>query len=66
MITVETGNVEDAELFFFDAQGRKVMEVYLPNEKSIYFIEQAFAAGTYSVRLVKDGEVVQDEKLIIH
>ncbi len=65
LITVETGNVEDAKLFFFDAQGRKVKEVYLPNEKSIYFIEQGFAAGSYSVRLVKDGEVVQDEKIII-
>jgi len=65
LITVETGNIEDAKLFFFDAQGRKVKEVYLPNEKSIYFIEQAFAAGTYSVRLVKDGEVVQDEKVVV-
>ncbi len=65
LITVETGNVEDAELFFFDAQGRKVKEVYLSNEKSIYFIEQAFAAGTYSVRLVKESEVVQDEKVVV-
>lgn len=65
LITVETGNVEEAKLLFFDAQGRKVKEVYLLNEKSIYFIEQDFAAGTYSVHLIKDGKVVQDEKLVV-
>ncbi len=66
LITVETGNVQDAELFFFDAQGRKVKEVYLPNEKSIYFIEQAFAAGIYSARLIKDGRVLQDSKIVVN
>jgi PKD repeat protein len=65
LITVESGTVENASLQFFDAQGRKVKAVEIPQAKSIYFIEQEFSSGTYSVLLIKDGEVLQDEKVVV-
>ena len=66
LITVETGQIEQARLLFYDAQGRKVKEVPLPKAKSIYFIEQNFASGIYTVHLVKDGELLQGEKIIMN
>jgi PKD repeat protein len=65
VITVETGNVENGELYFYDAQGRWAKTVQLPDAKSIYFIEHDFSAATYSLVLSSKGEVLQRRKLVV-
>ena len=65
LITVETGNIENGELHFYDSQGRLVKTVSLPSAKSIYFIEHDFAAATYAVQLSSSGEVLQRKKLVV-
>lgn len=62
---METGNVENGELQFYDPQGRLVKIVSLPGAKSIYFIEHNFAAGNYAVQLTSSGEVLQHRKLMV-
>jgi hypothetical protein len=65
VITIETGNVENGELHFYDAQGRWAKTVQLPDAKSIYFIEHDFSAATYSLVLSSKGEVLQRMKLVV-
>jgi len=65
LITIETGNVENGELHFFDAQGKLVKTVALPDAKSIYFIEHDFSAATYVLQLSSKGEVLQRRKLVV-
>lgn len=65
LITIETGNVENAEIQFYDSQGRLVKTVPLPSAKSIYFIEHTFAAGNYAVQLTHKNEVLQRRKMIV-
>lgn len=65
LITVETGNVENGELQFYDPQGRLVKTVSLPTAKSIYFIEHNFAAGNYAVQLTRKAEVLQRRKVVV-
>ncbi|MDX1651614.1 MAG: T9SS type A sorting domain-containing protein [Brumimicrobium sp.] len=65
LITIETGNVENSELLFYDAQGKLVKRVPLPKAKSIYFIEHNFASSTYAVQLFRNEEVLQLRKLVV-
>lgn len=65
LITIETGNVENGELMFYDAQGKLVKTTPLPKAKSIYFIAHNFASGTYSVLLLRDQEMLQRRKLVV-
>ncbi|MGM0478718.1 MAG: PKD domain-containing protein [Bacteroidota bacterium] len=65
LITVETGNIENAALQFYTAQGQRAKTVPLPKAATIYFIEHRFAAGTYTLQLVQEGEIVQRKKLVV-
>lgn len=65
VITIETGNVDDGELRFYDMQGKFLKSVPLPQAKSIYFIEHNFASGAYSVQLFKDEKLLQLKKLLV-
>jgi PKD repeat protein len=65
LITIETGNVENGELHFFDAQGKRVKTVQLPDAKSIYFIDHDFSAATYVLQLSSEGKVLQRRKLVV-
>ncbi|RFC53757.1 T9SS type A sorting domain-containing protein [Brumimicrobium aurantiacum] len=65
VITIETGNIEDGELRFYDMLGKFLKSVPLPQKKSVYFIEHNFASGAYSVQLYKDNKLMQGKKMVV-
>lgn len=65
LISVETGNVENAQLHFYDSQGRLVKTVPLPSAKSIYFIKHNFAAGEYLIQLTSKSQILEHKKMVV-
>ena len=52
-------------LQFYTMGGKKVKQVALPDAKSIYFIEHNFSSGGYLVRLIKNGELIEEKKMVV-
>jgi len=65
VITVESGTIENASLQFYTMGGKKVKQVALPDAKSIYFIEHNFSSGGYLVRLIKNGKLIEEKKMVV-
>ena len=65
LFTIETGNIENSTLYFYDMNGKYLKKVPLPNAKSIYFTEHNFASGMYVAKLIKDGAMLGERKLVV-
>ena len=52
-------------LQFYTIGGKKVNQIALPNAKSIYFIEHNFSSGGYLVRLIKNGKLIEEKKMVV-
>lgn len=65
LFTVQTGNVENSTLYFYDMNGKFLKEVFLPEAKSMYFIEHNFASGVYIAKLMKNESVLKELKLVV-
>lgn len=65
LFTIETGNIDNSTLYFYDMNGKCLKKVPLPNAKSIYFTEHNFASDMYVAKLIKDGAVLGERKLVV-
>ena len=65
LITLENGHLPEVDLYFYDALGKQIKTVFLPNAKSTYFIEHNFSAGMYSAVLIKNGAVIESKRFVV-
>lgn len=66
LLTIETGNIENTSLYFYDMNGKFLKQIPLPNAKSVYFMEQNFASGMYVGKLMKNGVVLSVKKMVVN
>ena len=62
---IETNNVNNVILIISDMMGSQLKEIKLHNTDSKHYIKHNFASGMYVAKLIKDGAVLGERKLVV-